>query len=114
MIADSSPDRADAAALHADERHELERLRTELAELKQHGGVTASRSAGRDRWRRRSRATASAVLIALSCLLAPLAVTAVWLRGEVTDTDRYVATVAPLAHDAALQRAVAAEVTDVV
>lgn len=39
----------------------------------------------------------SVVLITVACLLAPLSVVSVWARGEVTDTDRYIATVAPLA-----------------
>src|SRR3954467_3079554 len=52
--------------------------------------------------------TPSAVfLITLSCLLAPLSVAAVWASRQVSDTDRYVATVAPLADDPAIQRAVA-------
>jgi hypothetical protein len=53
----------------------------------------------------------STVLIVVACLLAPLSVVSVWARGEVTDTDRYVATVAPLAQDPAIQDAVATRIT---
>src|SRR6185295_6681933 len=50
-------------------------------------------------------------LIGLGSVLSPLAVTAVWLKAQMTDTERYVATVAPLARDPALQRAVTDRVT---
>lgn len=59
----------------------------------------------------RARSFWSVVLITVACLLAPLSVVSVWARGEVTDTDRYVATVAPLASDPAVQSAVSARVT---
>jgi|1186.fasta_scaffold13358_2 hypothetical protein len=101
--------------LGLDERAELERLRTELTQLRaesasvppQRGGTTRAPR----RWWRRIAAT---VLIVLSCLLAPLSVVAVWARSEVTDTDRYVDTVAPLAHDPAIQHAVTENLTNVV
>lgn len=54
----------------------------------------------------------SAILIVVACLLAPLSAVAVWARGEITDTDRYVQTVAPLASDPAIQAAVATRVTN--
>ena len=54
----------------------------------------------------RARKLSAIFLIALSCLLAPLSVTAVWASRQVSDTDRYVETVAPLADDPAVQRAV--------
>jgi hypothetical protein len=54
----------------------------------------------------------STVLIVTACLLAPLSVVSVWARGEVTDTNRYVETVAPLAQDPAIQEAVTNRITD--
>ncbi len=54
----------------------------------------------------------STVLIVVAVILAPLSVVSVWARGEVTDTQRYVATVAPLAENPAIQDAVAARITD--
>jgi hypothetical protein len=51
------------------------------------------------------------LLIVLGCVLAPLAGVAVWARNQVTNTDRYVATVAPLASDPAIQNAVADKIT---
>jgi hypothetical protein len=88
--------------LGSQERAELEHLRAEVHTLRQR----QTRPPGRF-W----RSVLATVLIVLGSLLAPLAVTAVWLKSEVTDTDRYVATVAPLARDPALQRAVTDRIT---
>src|SRR5918992_2439494 len=41
----------------------------------------------------------------------PLAGVAVWARNQVTNTDRYLATVAPLASDPAIQNAIADQIT---
>ena len=43
------------------------------------------------------------VLITLGALLAPVAVVASWAKAELTDTDRFVASFAPLAEDPAVQ-----------
>ncbi len=60
------------------------------------------------RWRR----IMCALLVVLVCILAPVSVLAVWLHNTVLDTDQYVATVAPLADDAAVQEAIATRVTN--
>jgi hypothetical protein len=52
------------------------------------------------------------LLVLLVCILAPVSVLAVWLHSTVLDTDQYVATVAPLAHDSAVQEAIATRVTN--
>lgn len=80
--------------LGADEREELLSLR--------------KRFTARRRW----RAAFSAVLIALAALLAPLGAVAVWVADEMADTDRYVATVAPLARNPDVRAAVTDRVTD--
>ena len=59
-------------------------------------------TAGRQRW----RTILTVVLIGVGSVLAPLAGVAVWARDHVTNTDRYVRTVAPLARDPAIQRAI--------
>lgn len=64
--------------------------------------------------RRRLRAVACAVLITLGALLAPLGAVSAWAQRELTDTDRYVATVGPLAADPVVQSAVAGRLTEVV
>ncbi|MZD18700.1 MULTISPECIES: hypothetical protein [Streptomyces] len=81
--------------LSAEERAEYERLR-------RHAGVR----------HRRLRKAGAAVLLVVTLLLAPLAVVAAWVNETVTDTDRYVETVAPLASDPAVQQVVIDRLTD--
>jgi hypothetical protein len=89
-----------------DERAELRRLiRAEVAR------ADAEASAGRQPQRpprHRIRSACSALLIVVACVLAPLSVASVWLASIAGDTNRYVATVAPLAASPAVQDAVAA------
>lgn len=61
-----------------------------------------------------ARSTASAVLIVLTCILVPVALLATWVHDIVLDTDRYVATVAPLADEPAVQDAAVHRITDAV
>jgi hypothetical protein len=99
--------------LTEDERAELERLRAEVASLRLQAGKPAAAGAAvpgraaRQRW----RTVVAALLIVLGCVLAPLAGVAVWARNQVTNTDRYLATVAPLASDPAIQNAIADQIT---
>jgi hypothetical protein len=60
----------------------------------------------------RLRTAVSAVLIALTCLLVPLGTLAAWAAYGLTDTGRYVTTMAPLASDPAVRDAVADTVGD--
>ncbi|MFJ1511909.1 hypothetical protein [Cellulosimicrobium funkei] len=76
-------------------------------------GDATPQQAGR-RPRRGLRAAACAVLITLGALLAPLGAVSAWAQRELTDTDRYVATVGPLAGDPVVQSAVAGRLTEVV
>ncbi|WP_073951618.1 hypothetical protein [Streptomyces kebangsaanensis] len=86
------------------EHSELEHLRARVAALE----TGRAARAAHHRW----RSFFSALLIVLGCVLTPLAATASWAAAEVDDTDRYVATVAPLASDPAVQAAAANRVTD--
>jgi len=70
-------------------------------------GVAGPGPAGRQRW----RTILAVLLIVVGCVLAPLAGVAVWARNQVTNTDRYVRTVAPLASDPAVQQAIADQIT---
>ena len=106
------------SGLNDDERAELERLRAEVATLRtqaRSAGVAAkggpAAPAARQRWRQRWRTVIAALLIVLGCVLAPLAGVAVWARNQVTNTDRYLATVSPLASDPAIQNAIADQIT---
>jgi hypothetical protein len=60
----------------------------------------------------RGRRTAVTLLLIVGCALAPLAATAIWVRNQVTDSDRYVRTVEPLASNPDIQAAVAADATE--
>jgi hypothetical protein len=70
------------------------------------GGAGAD-PVSRQRW----RTILAVLLIVVGCVLAPLAGVAVWARNQVTNTDRYVRTVAPLASDPAIQQAIADQIT---
>ncbi len=88
---------------------EVQRLRQRVAELEAELAApppVPATGAGHG-W----RSVVSATLIIVACVLAPLAVTAVWANRQISDTDRYVATVAPLADEPGVQAAVADEVT---
>ncbi|MGY0055971.1 hypothetical protein ACWY4P_05315 [Streptomyces sp. LZ34] len=52
-----------------------------------------------------ARSAASGLLMSLACLLVPVSLVSAWLHDVVLDTDRYVATVSPLAKDPAIQDA---------
>jgi hypothetical protein len=92
--------------LSQDERAELERLRSELTELRGQQARQARRH--RVRW----RTPVAVVLIMLGCVLAPVSVLAVWSANQVSDTGRYVANVAPLIHEPAVQNALTDKVTN--
>jgi hypothetical protein len=70
---------------------------------------------GRPRRARRRRFSwrtpAASLLIILGCILAPLSVLGVWTANQVSDTSRYVANVAPLIKDPAIQNALTAKLT---
>lgn len=103
-----------------DESEELQQLRQRVTELETElqqartapSVATPSEPGPRAPERTRWRSVVAATCIGLACVLAPLSVTAVWASDEVSDTDRYVETVAPLAEDPAIQNAVADAVTE--
>jgi hypothetical protein len=108
----------DDPTLTGDERAELERLRAEVASLRAQAQAQATKVVPDEgdgpparRQRQRWRAVVATLLIVVGCVLAPLSVAAVWTRNQVTNTDRYVATVAPLADDPAIQNAIADQIT---
>jgi hypothetical protein len=59
----------------------------------------------------RWRTVVASVLIVLGCVLAPLSVLGVWARSQVTDTDRYVETMAPLASHPDVQESLTNRIT---
>lgn len=63
---------------------------------------------------RRWRTPVGVALIALGALLAPIAILSTWAVTQVSDTDRFVATFAPLGADDDVQAFVAERVTEVI
>lgn len=105
-------------ALDDDERDELERLRSEVTDLRARAGEGAGdgpappgSAPGGGRGVRRLRWAVAALLIFLAAVIAPVTLVARYARNQVLDTDKYVATVAPLAEDPALRAAVTDRVT---
>jgi hypothetical protein len=93
-------------ALTRDERAELDRLRLENSSLRD----STSRPRRHIRW----RSVIAAVLLVIGCALVPVSLVAVWSHDEVSDTDRFVQTVGPLAADPAVQEAITNRVTTTV
>lgn len=85
---------------------ELARMESELSLARQAGAEQAPGE--RHGWWRPLVATIALVLVGL---LAPLAVVATWAHDEMSDTDRYVETVTPLASNPAIRQAIADRVT---
>lgn len=94
------PGGAEAACKHVrmDEDAELQALRARVAELEQ---------TREEKPRRRGRSIVSAVALVLAALLVPIAVLGTWARLQLVDTDRFVATFAPLAEDPDVQAFIA-------
>jgi hypothetical protein len=91
-------------ALDRGERAELERLRSEVSNLRAQAAARRRRRIG---W----RGPVATLLIVLGCVLAPVSVLSVWTANQVSDTSRYVANVAPLASNPAIQRALTDKIT---
>ncbi|MFI2486751.1 hypothetical protein ACH47X_07560 [Promicromonospora kroppenstedtii] len=105
------PDAADPAARLAALERENEELRKRLAGVARAGAAAPATPAPEHH---RARTATAVVLILLGALLAPVGVVAAWAERTLTDTDRYVATVAPLAREPVVQQAVAGRLTTAV
>lgn len=78
-------------------------LRSRVAALEAENAALRAGEHPPGRRRRRSRTVLATVMIVLGVLLAPVAVVTGWAQWTLTDTDRFVATYAPLADDPAVQ-----------
>lgn len=92
--------------------NEVDRLRARVADLEAQLAIETSPTPDdvgprASKW----RGASGAMLIVLACVLAPLSVTSVWASTQLSDTDRYVETIAPLAKEPAVQSALADAVT---
>jgi hypothetical protein len=84
--------------LNKDERAELQRLRGEAAKRGRRHRVG---------W----RAPVAALLVLFGCVLAPVSVIGVWSANQVSDTNRYVANMAPLITQPPIQNALTDKLT---
>ena len=87
---------------------EVARLQAEVDRLRQEVAGDGRRRRG---W---WRPVVAGLLVAIAALLAPLSVLATWANGQIQDTDRYVATVGPLANDPDVQKAIARRTEQVI
>jgi len=97
-----------------DEEHaELERLRAEVNKLRDQESARADGTpeASAPRRHHRVRASVSALVLTLACVLAIPTVITIWEVNLVSNTDRYVATMAPLINEPAIQSALSARIT---
>ena len=84
---------------------ELDELRDRVAMLEsENRQLKAPDGSKRSAW---LRPTIAAILITVGVILAPVSVIGAWARLELVDTDRFVATLGPLAQDPAVQAMVA-------
>ena len=88
-------------------RAEVERLRAAAAQPPQPPQPPSAPPERSGRW----RTVLVTFLVVLIAILTPLGVVARWAHNEVSDTDRYVQSVAPLASDPAIQAAVTDRIT---
>ncbi|MEO6822299.1 MAG: hypothetical protein ABI468_07565 [Candidatus Nanopelagicales bacterium] len=83
---------------------EVAALKARIAQLEEH----------KSRRRLDGRGLTAWALLIIAAILFPVALTAFWGQRTLTDTQRYVATVGPLAQDSTVQQAVATKVTTVI
>jgi hypothetical protein len=95
-----------------EKQQDVAALQQEVARLKQQLGegdtVALPHERRREGW---WRPVVASILIILVVILAPLSVVARWAHDTVSDTDRYLETVGPLASDPAVQQAVIDRIT---
>ncbi len=87
---------------------ELERVKAEREELE----AQVETLEAKPEKRRRLRRVLTPIFVALSIIVFTVTVPAAWGARTVLNTDRYVATVAPLADDPAVQASIATKLTD--
>lgn len=86
-------------------------LKSEAVTAKTRGGTDAAGPPPAPERRRWGRTAGAVVLIVVGLLIAPVAVITAWARLELVDTERFVATFAPLAEDPAVQAYIGDQVT---
>lgn len=95
--------------------NEVEELHHLVHELEmENEALRASQERSEGKGRRTTKAVISWIMIVVACLLAVLSVVTVYVRNQLLNTDTFVATVAPLAKDPAVQSVVATRVSTAV
>lgn len=100
------------------EDQDLNVLRTRVSELEAQNAAlqqaTQQVATSGSRGRSRLRVAIAALLIAISVILAPVAVIGTWARAQLVNTDTFVQTFAPLASEPAVQSFVTDQVTQAI
>jgi hypothetical protein len=94
---------------------DVERLRARLRELEEQLAAQSTTPVAEVRSRRDRqwwRSIIVTLLIVVAAVLAPLTVVATWAHDQIGDTDRFEETVAPLASEADVQRAIGDRITE--
>lgn len=99
----SEPTFANNSANPAVDADEVERLRARVAQLE-----NEQQQAQGPRW----RTALAVVMLLIGGLVFPVGLVGIWAERTVNNTDRYVATVAPLLADAQVQNVLADQITD--
>jgi len=99
--------------LSDDERSELARLRAENTELR-HSATPPGQTGQTRQTRRRGgwRTPVAVVFIVIGSVLAPISVVAIWAANQISNTNRYVANVAPLISQPPIQRELTDKITN--
>ena len=103
---ESEPDEGALSSTGTD----VETLQQEVAELKQK--LAESETASTPPAKHRVRTIFSVMLIVLGSILAPIAGMTIFVRNQLLNTDRYVATIAPLSKNPAIASVMATEATN--
>jgi hypothetical protein len=94
----------------SEQPQDVDALKARLAELEQENATLASKK----RLNFDGRSFGAWTVLVVAALLFPIALTAFWAQRTLTDTERYIATVAPLADDPSVQQAVGETVTNAI
>ena len=110
MTTPSTPDPKSAESA-TDAGTDVVALQQEVAELKQKLAETSTSGINTAPPKHRLRTIFSVMLIVIGSVLAPIAGLTVFVRNQVLNTDRYVATIAPLSKNPAIASVMATEAT---
>jgi hypothetical protein len=110
MTADATTAADDAAALRA----RLDAVEAENARLRSIVVEDAEAASDQRLKGSRWRAFFSALCIVIAAVLVPVSIVAAWARSELVDEEKFVATLAPLAHDPQVQDLIISEAMDAV